>query len=158
MRSSSNSASAPKIPAVILPAGVVVYDQNERLVMFNAAAVASTPLLKRPGIIGISYEELARQTAKLSREFGAPLETTAEEWVARFRSKGIRNMRQAVAGYVQLRTAKIRAGQEDDLRRLVSRYEHLAETSLDAQQRAASDVAEMRSRTASIEQILRTVE
>ena len=64
----------------------------------------------------------------------------------------------AVAGYVQLRTAKIKAGQEDDLRRLVTRYEHLAETTLDAQQRAASDVAEMRSRTASIEQILRTVE
>ena len=64
----------------------------------------------------------------------------------------------AVAGYVQLRTAKIKAGQEDDLRRLVTRYEHLAETTLDAQQRSAADVAEMRSRTASIEQILRTVE
>ena len=64
----------------------------------------------------------------------------------------------AVAGFVQLRTAKIKAGQEDDLRQLVRRYEHLAETTLDAQQRAASDVAEMRSRTASIEQILRTVE
>jgi PAS domain S-box-containing protein len=79
-----------------LSAGVVVYDQNERLVMFNAAAMASTPVLKRPGIIGISYEELARETAKLSREFGAPLENTAEEWVARFRSKGRRIMRQAV--------------------------------------------------------------
>jgi len=64
----------------------------------------------------------------------------------------------AVAGFVQLRTAKIKAGQEDDLRQLVRRYEHLAETTLDAQQRAATDVAEMRSRTASIEQILRTVE
>jgi Histidine kinase-, DNA gyrase B-, and HSP90-like ATPase len=32
-----------------LPAGVVVYDQRERLVMFNAAALASTPVLKRPG-------------------------------------------------------------------------------------------------------------
>ena len=64
--------------------------------MFNAAAVASTPVLKRPGIIGISYEQLARETAKLSREFGAPLENTAEEWVARFRSKGRRIMRQAV--------------------------------------------------------------
>ena len=60
----------------------------------------------------------------------------------------------AIAGFVQLRTAKIKAGQEDDLRQLVHRYEHLAETTLDAQQRAASDVAEMRSRTASIEQIL----
>ena len=64
----------------------------------------------------------------------------------------------AVAGFVQLRTAKIKAGQEDDLRQLVHRYEHLAETTLDAQQRAASDLAEMRARSASIEQILRTVE
>lgn len=64
----------------------------------------------------------------------------------------------AVAGFVQLRTAKIKAGQETDLRQLVRRYEHLAETTLDAQQRAASDISEMRSRTASIEQILRTVE
>jgi hypothetical protein len=64
----------------------------------------------------------------------------------------------AVAGFVQLRTAKIKAGQEDDLRQLVRRYEHLAESTLDAQQRAATDISEMRSRTASIEQILRTVE
>ena len=64
----------------------------------------------------------------------------------------------AVAGFVQLRTAKIRAGQDEDLRQLVRRYEHLAENTLDAQQRVASDLSEMRSRTASIEQILRTVE
>jgi hypothetical protein len=64
----------------------------------------------------------------------------------------------AVAGFVQLRTTKLRAGQEDDLRQLIRRYEHLAETSLDAQQRAASDLSDMRARTASIEQILRTVE
>ena len=64
----------------------------------------------------------------------------------------------AVAGFVQLRTTKIRAAQEDDLRQLVRRYEHLAENTLDAQQRAAADLSEMRARTASIEQILRTVE
>ena len=64
----------------------------------------------------------------------------------------------AVAGFVQLRTAKIKAGQEDDLRQLVRRYEQLAESTLDAQQRAATDISEMRSRAASIEQILRTVE
>ncbi len=57
-----------------------------------------------------------------------------------------------------LRKAQIKAGQEDGLRQLVGRYEQLAETSLDAQQRVAADVAELRSRTASIEQILRTVE
>jgi hypothetical protein len=64
----------------------------------------------------------------------------------------------AVAGVVQLRTSKIKAGQEDDLRQLVRRYEHLAENTLDAQQRAASELSEMRSRAASIEQILRSVE
>ncbi|HEX4700533.1 MAG TPA: hypothetical protein VH352_00255 [Pseudonocardiaceae bacterium] len=50
------------------------------------------------------------------------------------------------------------AGQADDLRQLVHRFEQLAENTLDAQQRAAADLAELRSRTASIEQILRSVE
>jgi hypothetical protein len=64
----------------------------------------------------------------------------------------------AVASFVDLRKARIVAGQEDELRQLVRRYEHLAENTLDAQQRVAADVAELRSRTNSIEQILRTVE
>lgn len=58
----------------------------------------------------------------------------------------------------KLRKAKLTAGQEDELRQLVSRFEQLAESTLDAQQRVAADVSELRSRTASIEQILRTVE
>jgi hypothetical protein len=64
----------------------------------------------------------------------------------------------ALAAFVELRKTKIVAGQEDDLRQLVRRYEHFAENALDAQQRVAADVSELRSRTASIEQILRTVE
>jgi hypothetical protein len=64
----------------------------------------------------------------------------------------------AMAAFVELRKTKLAAGQEDDLRQLVRRYEHLAENALDAQQRMAADVSELRSRTASIEQILRTVE
>ena len=64
----------------------------------------------------------------------------------------------AIWSFVQLRKAKIMAGQEDDLRQLVRRYEHLAENTLDAQQRMAADLGELRSRTASVEQILRTVE
>jgi hypothetical protein len=64
----------------------------------------------------------------------------------------------AMAAFVELRKTKLVAGQQDDLRQLVRRYEHLAENSLDAQQRVAADVSELRSRTASIEQILRTVE
>ncbi|HKE52750.1 MAG TPA: hypothetical protein VKE25_14685 [Actinomycetes bacterium] len=63
-----------------------------------------------------------------------------------------------VATFVELRRTKIKAAQEDNLRQLVHRYEQLAETTLDAQQRVAAAVAELRSRTTSIEQILRTVE
>ena len=64
----------------------------------------------------------------------------------------------ATFAFVSLRKAKIAAAQEDELRQLVRRYEHLAENTFDAQQRVAADVSELRSRTASIEQILRTVE
>ena len=58
----------------------------------------------------------------------------------------------------KLQKAQITAGREDDLRQLVTRYEQLAETTLDAQQRVAADVSELCSRTTSIEKILRTVE
>lgn len=60
--------------------------------------------------------------------------------------------------YLDLRKAKIVANQEDGLRQLVHRYEQLAENTLDAQQRMATDLAELRTRAAAIEQILRTVE
>ena len=62
------------------------------------------------------------------------------------------------AGWLDHRKTKTVANQEADLRQLVHRYEQLAENNLDAQQRIAADVAELRSRTTAIEQILRTVE
>ena len=64
----------------------------------------------------------------------------------------------AAAAYVELRKTKIAARQEDNMRQLVRRYEEPAEKTLDAQQRTAADVAELRARATSIEQILRTVE
>jgi flagellar basal body-associated protein FliL len=64
----------------------------------------------------------------------------------------------AAATVLESRKMKIAAQQDADLRQLVSRYEQLAEKTLDAQQRSAADVSELRSRTASIEQILRTVD
>lgn len=63
-----------------------------------------------------------------------------------------------MAAWVDIRKTKTAARHEEDLRQLVHRYEHLAENTLDAQQRVAADVSELRSRTTSIEQILRTVE
>jgi len=44
------------------------------------------------------------------------------------------------------------------LRELVNRYEQVAAATMDAQQRTATDIAEVRARTAAIEQVLRTVE
>lgn len=64
----------------------------------------------------------------------------------------------AMAGYVDLRKTKILAHHEEELRRLVHRYEQLAQSSLDVQQRIAADLSDLKSRSASIEQILRTVE
>jgi hypothetical protein len=63
-----------------------------------------------------------------------------------------------MATVLEFRKTRILAQQEDSLRQLVRRYEQLAENSLDAQQRVAADMSELRSRTVSIEQILRTVE
>jgi hypothetical protein len=62
------------------------------------------------------------------------------------------------ATVLEFRKTQIAAQQDESLRQLVRRYEQLAETTLDAQQRVAADVSELRSRTMSIEQILRTVE
>ena len=60
--------------------------------------------------------------------------------------------------FVQLRKANIVTGQQEELRRLVLRYEQLSESVLDVQQRVAADVADVRARTASVENILRSVE
>src|SRR5205823_417707 len=60
--------------------------------------------------------------------------------------------------WLEYRKTKIAASQDESLRQVVSRYEQLAEKSLDAQQRAAADISELRSRTSAIEQILRSVE
>jgi hypothetical protein len=62
------------------------------------------------------------------------------------------------ATWLEYRKTKIAAAQDTAMRQLVSRYEQLAENTMDAQQRVAADMAELRSRTTTIEQILRTVE
>ncbi|MFV2017833.1 hypothetical protein [Micromonospora sp. LOL_023] len=58
----------------------------------------------------------------------------------------------------EFRKTRVLASDEAAMRQLVGRYEQLAENSLDAQQRVAADLSELRSRTNAIEQILRTVE
>jgi hypothetical protein len=60
--------------------------------------------------------------------------------------------------HFKLQKAQITADREQELKQLVGRYEQLAASTLDAQQRVAADVSELHTRTTSIEQILRTVE
>ena len=55
------------------------------------------------------------------------------------------------------RKLRISTGQEEAVRQLVDRYEQLAATTLDAQQRTAADVAELRARATAIENLLRSV-
>ncbi len=63
-----------------------------------------------------------------------------------------------VGSMFDYRKQKLAASQAEDLRQLVRRYEQLSENTLDTQQRVAADLAELRTRTAAIEQILRSVE
>ena len=63
-----------------------------------------------------------------------------------------------LASWLEFRKLKVNEAQSTELRQLVRRYEQLAEATMDAQQRVAADVADLRTRTTSIEQLLRTVD
>ena len=81
-----------------VPAGIAVYDRDERLMMFNAAAAEATPTLRKPGVIGMTYEALANETARESAAEGRPLDGSPQQWVERFRSRGGSRSRQWVGG------------------------------------------------------------
>ncbi len=81
-----------------LPAGVVLYDKDERLVMYNKAAVATAPHIAKPGAIGMTYSQMAYDTERDLDAKGVGRIGGAKEWVARFRSKGIRHLRTAPDG------------------------------------------------------------
>ena len=69
-----------------LPAGVAVYDADERLVMSNAVADSLTPAMREGDVTGWTYEMLARDSARRLEEAGLGPQPV-EEWIARFRSK-----------------------------------------------------------------------
>jgi len=80
-----------------LPAGVVVYDRDERLMMFNSVAQSLTPALQEAGAIGRTYEDLARDSARRLEAAGNPPQPV-DEWIARFRAKNIERTRQSADG------------------------------------------------------------
>ena len=81
-----------------LPAGVVLYDKDERLVMFNKAAASIAPHIARADAIGKTYSQMAYETERELDARGVERVEGAKEWIARFRSKGIRHLRPAPGG------------------------------------------------------------
>jgi PAS domain S-box-containing protein len=70
-----------------LPAGVVLYDRDERLVMFNQAAASISPALLDRNAIGSTYAERAHESARMNEAAGIAPTLSPEDWIARFRRK-----------------------------------------------------------------------
>ncbi|MBR2817346.1 MAG: PAS domain S-box protein [Reyranella sp.] len=70
-----------------LPAGLTVYDTNERLILFNVTARDASPSLSQPDAIGLTYTELAMRAAASRGGDAAQQHETVQAWVQRFRSK-----------------------------------------------------------------------
>ena len=81
-----------------LPAGVAVYDADERLVMSNAVADSLTPIMVEQDCTGWTYEALAIDTAQRLEAAGRGPQRP-QDWVARFRQKDpVPSRRQAADG------------------------------------------------------------
>src|SRR6185312_9770146 len=81
-----------------LPAGVVLYDRDERLVMFNRAAADIVPGLVAIPAIGMTQAEISRRLYELGLEAAVSPEGGPQDWIARFRSRGARTLRRAPDG------------------------------------------------------------
>ena len=80
-----------------LPAGVVLYDTKERLVMFNSLADEISPGADLGKSIGRTYAELAAENGRKLEAMGQGAQPV-DEWVARFRAKDTQTTRQASGG------------------------------------------------------------
>lgn len=73
-----------------LPAGLIVYDREERLMLFNAMAAEISPVLLRDDAIGMTYEQIVREMAKLDAGLRVVVhESDVADWIARFRRKDV---------------------------------------------------------------------
>ena len=114
-----------------LPAGIVVYDAQERLMLFNSAAAAITPPLRRADAIGRTYAELAREAVPDTEEG----RRTAEQWIERFRSHGSQQMRRADDGrWIEWSEKAMPSGRTVGLRSDITRIKELQLASDQARQ------------------------
>ncbi len=96
-RKASAAAELLRETLDVLPAGVVVYDNDERLVLFNAVSAGITPALREGNPIGRRYEDMARESAARLEAAGhgpQPIDL----WLERFRSKATRELRETLDG------------------------------------------------------------
>ncbi len=70
-----------------IPAGIVVYGQDERLLLFNSAAASVNPALLEPGAIGRSFEEMCVAMAQRADTEGRGV-VSIEPMLQRFREGG----------------------------------------------------------------------
>jgi PAS domain S-box-containing protein len=80
-----------------LPAGIVVYDADERLILCNSVARTLTPALRQPDAIGRTYSDLAHDSARRLEAAGLGPQPV-QEWIERFRSKTTERTRQSDDG------------------------------------------------------------
>ena len=80
-----------------LPAGIVVYDASEHLIMYNSVARTLTPALRRPDAIGRTYSALAHDSARALEAAGMGPQPV-QEWIERFRTKTTERTRQSDDG------------------------------------------------------------
>jgi PAS domain S-box-containing protein len=80
----------------VLPAGVVVFDPDERLVIFNKAAASVTPALQADQV-GKTYEEIGRVVARTVEEAGGGPQPW-QQWLDHFRAKDRRRIQRAYDG------------------------------------------------------------
>ncbi|MFO1158068.1 MAG: PAS domain S-box protein [Reyranellaceae bacterium] len=126
-----------------LPAGVVVYDRQERLVLANAMAAAVSPVLGRPESKGMTFEQILAATAELNAPVGVKLDVAdIPKWLDRFR-RGIRYVQPLQDGrWIEWSSRKTPSGcvvglrtdvtaakdQEAELIRARGRYQALVES------------------------------
>lgn len=80
----------------VLPAGVVVFDPDERLVIFNKAAASVTPALQADQV-GKTYGEIGQVVARAVEEAGGGPQPW-QQWLDHFRAKDRRRIRRAYDG------------------------------------------------------------
>ncbi|TAJ39251.1 MAG: PAS domain S-box protein [Reyranella sp.] len=81
-----------------LPAGIVVYDENGRLMMFNSAAAQISPVLRRPDAIGMSYAQLVHASMAPGGPGRSWDGADAEGWIHRFHTKTTSQTRRSADG------------------------------------------------------------